>query len=226
MKKVFIALLLIIISIYAQDSNNGIIVTADGVVESPPDFAIIQLGVSVQDKTADKVYQQTNETVNNIIDALQKLGVKKDEIKSVDFGFSPQYDYSNGKQQFIGYQMRHNLSVQVKKIENIGNIIDHAMFAGANTVTQISFGFQDPEKLKSQARIKAIDAAGKKAKEIADAANIKLGKILQISEYSYPYEGRTVETAAMGGGGAVIAPGTSSVHASVTIRYEIQQSTK
>jgi len=122
--------------------------------------------------------------------------------------------------------MYHNLSVQVKKIDKLADVIDNATYAGANSISSISFGFQDPEKLKSQARIKAIDAAGKKAKEIADAANIKLGKILQISEYSYPYEGRTVETAAMGGGGAVIAPGTSSVHASVTIRYEIQQSTK
>jgi uncharacterized protein YggE len=222
MKKVVILLFLICLSIYAQD-NNGIVVTGEGVVESEPDIATVQVGVSVQAKTADKVYQETNQTIDSIINALLKLGVKKDEIKTVDFGFSPQYDYSNGKQQFIGFQMHHNLSIQVKKIENIGNIIDHAMFAGANTVSQISFGFQDLEKLKSQARIKAIDAAAKKAKEIADGVGVKLGKILEISEYSNPYEVRTVDAAAMGGGGAVIAPGTSSVHASVTIRYEIQQ---
>ena len=225
MKKVFIALFLICLSIYAQD-NNGIVVTGEGVVESEPDIATVQVGVSMQDNTANKVYEATNKIIKDIIDALVKIGIKKEEIKTIGIGLSPQYDYAQGKQKFIGYQMYHNLSVQVKKIDKLADVIDNATYAGANTISSISFGFQDPEKLKSQARIKAIDAAGKKAKEIADAANIKLGKILQISEYSYPYEGRTVETAAMGGGGAVIAPGTSSVHASVTIRYEIQQSTK
>lgn len=222
MKKFLVASFLLCLAIYAQD-NNGIVVTGEGIVESEPDIASVQVGVSFQEKTADKVYQETNQTIDSIINALQKIGVKKDEIKTIDFGFSPQYDYSNGKQQFIGFQMHHNLSIQVKKIENIGNIIDHAMFAGANIVSSISFGFQDPEKLRSQARSKAIDAAEKKAKEIADGTGVKLGKILQISEYSNPYEARTVETAAMGGGGAIIAPGTSSVHASVTIRYEILQ---
>lgn len=220
MRKILIALFLLCLVIYAQD-NNGIMVSGEGVVESEPDLATVQVGFSVQDNTANKVYEQTNTTIKSIIDALVKIGIKKEEIKTVGFGLSPQYDYTQGKQKFIGYQMYHNLSVQVKKIDKLADVIDNATYAGANTVAGISFGFQNPEKLTSQARAKAIDAAEAKAKEIADQTGVKLGKILQISEYSSPYEMRTVETASVGGQGAVIAPGTNSIRASITIRYEI-----
>ena len=223
MRKVLGVLFLILCTLQAQE-NNGILVSGDGVVESEPDLATIRLGVSFQDKTADKVYQQTNATINQVINALQKQGVKKEDIKTEGIGLYPQYDYTDGKQKFTGYQMYHNLSVQVKKIDRISNVIDNATLAGANTISGISFGFQDPEKLRRQARVKAIDAAFRKAKEIAEGANLKLGKVLQITETTYPYEfDRGME---MGGGGAqsaTIAPGTNAIRVSLTIRYEIKE---
>jgi uncharacterized protein YggE len=98
----------------------------------------------------------------------------------------------------------------VKKIDKIADVLDNATYAGANTISGISFGFQDPEKFMSQARSKAIDAAEKKAKEIAQNANIKLGKIIQITESSYPVDfSRTLETGA--NAQATIVPGTNSV---------------
>jgi uncharacterized protein len=219
-KRLFALFFLVFLLGYAQDINSGLIVTGEGTVESEPDLAIVRLGASLQDRTADKVYQATNTTIDAIIKALVKIGIKLEDIKSEGVGLYPQYDYADGKQKFIGYQMNHNLSIKVKKIDKIADVLDNATYAGANTISGISFGFQDPEKFMSQARLKAIDAAEKKAKEIAQNADIKLGRIIQITESSYPVDfSRTLETGA--NAQSTIVPGTNSVRASVTIRYEI-----
>lgn len=223
MRKLLLLVIIVFLVAYADDFKPSIVVIGEGIVESEPDLATVRLGVSLQDRTADKVYQQTNNTINAIIKSLRDLGIKKEDIKTDGIGLYPQYEYPSGKQKFIGYQMYHNLSIRIKSIDKVADVIDHATFAGANTVSNINFGFQEPEKLRSKARSDAIDMAKKKANEIAKAAGINLGKIMQITETSYPLEYGAYDFSGAGGGeSAVVAPGTSAVRVAVTITYGIK----
>lgn len=223
MKKTGIMLLAIILFGYAQSNQNTIIIRGEGIIESEPDLAIVQLGVSLQDRTADKVYQQVNNIISEITKSVSRLGIKKEDIKTQSIGLYPQYEYPEGTQRFIGYQMYHNLSLRIKDIKKIVDVIDFATVAGANTISSINFGFQEPTKLESQARVKAINEATKKAQEIAKAANLTLGKIIQVSESSSPINGDVYNFRGAGGPDATeIEQGVSSVRVSVTITYEIQ----
>lgn len=223
MRKILTIFFIFFLIGYAEEIKNVIIVTGEGVVESEPDLATIHLGVSLQDRTADKVYQQVNSLINQLMKSLQDNGIKKEDIKTEGIGLYPQYEYPDGKQRLVGYQMYHNLSIRVKDIKKIADVIDYATLAGANTISSINFGFQEPEKLESQARAKAITAAQKKGQELARGANLNLGKIIQITESSYPAEFGGYDLMKAGGASsAMIARGVSSVRVSVTITFAIQ----
>ena len=54
---------------------------------------------------------------------------------------------------------------------------------GNDAVVQgISFGVDNPEKLREQARRQAVQMAKAQAQQMADAAGEKLGKLISISE--------------------------------------------
>ena len=74
------------------------------------------------------------------------------------------------------------LSVNFRDLTKIGTGLQKAVNAGANNIYGISFTFAEPDSLRDEARTLAIKDATKKAKSMADAAGIKLGKITSINE--------------------------------------------
>ncbi|MEO0074973.1 MAG: SIMPL domain-containing protein [candidate division WOR-3 bacterium] len=221
MKRLIIFLFTIMLFAYAQESLNTIVVRGEGVIEQEADLAIVQLGVSLQDRTADKAYKEVNRIVNEIIKAVSRVGIKKEDIKTASIGLYPQYEFPEGTQRLIGYQMYHNLSLRVRDIRKLADVIDFATVAGANTISSISFGFQDPAKLESQARVMAINDATQKAQAIAKATNLNLGRIVQIIEDLPSKRELPYYVGAGGPDGNEIMQGANIIKVAVTITYEI-----
>ena len=63
-----------------------------------------------------------------------------------------------------------------------GAVLDKVVTLGSNRIGGISFGLSDPEAAEAQARKRAMADAIAKAKLYAEAAGIKLGKIVTIRE--------------------------------------------
>ncbi len=98
---------------------------------------------------------------------------------------------------------------------------------GVNNVNNLGFSVENPDKLKSEARAKAIADAKKKADELRGQINIKLGKIINFYENVGGYPG-PYYMKAEGLGGGVGAPGPSLptgenvITVNVTITYQIK----
>lgn len=202
-------------------------VEGQGKVTAIPNTAEINLGIQVNKPTVEAAQKEANQKINKITDELKKLGIEEKYIKTINYSVYPEYDYRVG-QKIVGYNVNITLQCRVKDFEKINKVVDTATSLGANQIGGLSFTIDDEklEELKAEARKQAIEKAKKKAKEIASAAGIKIGRLLNVSENLSSYPPTPLTAREMGIGGAPeekqtqIQPGESEITISVILSYE------
>src|SRR5690606_21021673 len=84
------------------------------------------------------------------------------------------------------YQVTNTLTVRVREIARVGEIVDRAVTLGVNQGGSIAFTNDDPAAARTEARRRAVDDAIARARTLAEAAGVGLGPIIEMSEQSYP----------------------------------------
>lgn len=214
--------------------QNTFMASGEGKVKAVPDLATVTLGVVSQGATAAVVQDQNSQKINKIIEFVKQQGVSRDDIATSQFNIYPQYNYNNGKNEIIGYEARQSITIKVKGVdkssEGLGKIISGATGNGANEISNVTLGFENPENLRQEAKTKAIENAKVRAQELAKAAGIELGRVVNVSENNagspMPYYGE-----GYGGAGGLmmdkaaspnIEPGNQDIVETVTLTFEIK----
>ncbi|MFT6659122.1 SIMPL domain-containing protein [Maritalea sp.] len=176
----------------AQDSTQmaTINISATGAATAAPDMAIVTSGVVSEGKTAREALSANNEAMAALIDVLKMAGIAPKHIQTSGFSIQPNYVNSDRRDQngyvlppkIDGYRVANMVTVSVVELDNLGTVLDQAVTVGANSINGVSFSVSDPSKLLDQARKEAIAEAIKNATIYAEAANISLGRIVNISE--------------------------------------------
>jgi uncharacterized protein len=126
------------------------------------------------------------------------------------------------------YNANTNLSIKVRDLEKVNQVIDAATNLGANQIGGISFDVDDRAKAEDAARKKAVDEAKKKAEMAAKTAGIRLGKVINYNESfnggPYPYfkAEAAMDSRSSEPGNTSIEPGSMEVVVNVTLSYEIR----
>jgi len=208
--------------------SHSISITGEGKVTGVPDVAKIQLGYSVEKKTVAEAQKENTAKINAVIDKLKKdFKIDAKDIKTADYYISPQYDYNNGKQTLRSYLVSQNLNVKVRQMDKVSSIIEAAGAIGLNQIGNLSFEIDNPEKLKEEARAKALEQAKIKAASLSDIVGVKLGKIISFSESSSddqvsPMYSLNKMVDGMGGGAApTVEAGSNEITVFATVQYEI-----
>lgn len=188
--------------------QNQVTIYGQGKVEYQPDEATVTLGVQV-DKvwSAEGALRQLNDKITKIMEAEKALGLSEADIKTGNYSLSPQYDYKDGVSAVAGYNANQNLIITVKNIiedkDKTSQVIAAATSAGANQVLGVEFKPSDVDKLKQEARLKAIADAKSKAPALFKASGVRTGKILGWYENNVQIPGdNSRRDYAMGLGGA------------------------
>jgi len=197
-----------------------------------PDQAVVNLGFTVSDRTVEAAQDQANTVTNNIIAAVKELGVESSDIKTINYSIYPEYDYSQDRQQIIGYRVDNTVQVTAKDTQLVNQIIDTGTSQGANQVGGVSFTLSDAKKeeLTREARKEAIKEAKESARELANLAGLNLGKVVNVTESQHndlgykPYPMAEMMRSDGLGGGPVepttIEPGSSTFSYTVYLSYE------
>lgn len=161
-------------------------VSAEGQVTATPDTATIKIGVISEQTDSIAVKNQNNHKMNQVTDYLKKQGVNSQDIQTSELYISPKYHYTNGTNSIIGYQATQIVTVKIRKINTsktmLEKLLSEVIHYGANNIQSIDLSFADTKQFKEAARINAINNANEKAKAIASAANLTLGKIINVIE--------------------------------------------
>jgi hypothetical protein len=175
-----------------DDDRARISVSGEGTSEVAPDMAVLQLTVTREAKTAREALDANSAAMSEVLAAMQAEGIEKRDLQTSNFSIQPRYHHSrpnsSGERkppQIIGYVVRNSLTVRVRDIERVGAIIDKSVSLGVNEGGNISFTNADPSAVIEKARIAAVADARAKAATLAGAADVKLGKVLEISEHAF-----------------------------------------
>ena len=221
-----------IYEIWTSASGNyarEISIEATGKAYATPDIAVINLGIEAKGKTAAAAVKEGTKVMNSVSDELVKLGVEKKDIKTTSYYLNPNYNWTQtegSKQE--GYVLNQSVTVKVRNLEKVGDIIAKATGLGANTVGDLSFTIDDEEKAKDEARKDAIEKVKAKAKLMAEQAGFKLGNALSYYEYAPYDDGKSAMMYAtadsgMGGGAPTpqISAGEQEIQLTVSMSYRL-----
>jgi uncharacterized protein YggE len=212
-----------------NSQQEGIWVNGEGKVSVTPDVAILSVGVEAQATSVAAAQSQSQAAMDKLMTALKSSGIAEKDIQTSYFNIQQVTRWDNVKQEQIitGYKVTNMVTAKIRDVGKAGAVIDAVTAAGGDLtrVNSISFTIDDPSKFRAQAREKAVTDAAAKAKQLANAAGVKLGKPIYITESSYvPTVYRdTVALKAEAASGATtsISAGELEVTANVQIAYEI-----
>jgi uncharacterized protein YggE len=237
--KMFEALLLGMIAILASASSclgaddecdeiSTLTVSGTGEATADADMVTIVLGVQTRNESAAGAVADNARMMADSIEALLAAGVPEDEIKTSGFSIYPTRDWIDGKlSDKVVFEVSNQVTITLDLTDevDVGEVLDSAVGAGANSVESVTFGLRDPTGVQEEALENAVVDAMGKALVISEAAGVTLGRILSISEGGaspVPMAESRVYFAADAGAATPIVPGDVEVTATVTITYEIE----
>lgn len=210
-----------------------ITVVGTGSASGAPDIANLEIGVEIRNEDIAVAFSDTNATIDRVINAMVEAGVAREDIRTTGlniyrdmYGMPMEGGMGNGTPVYV---VSNNVRVTIREIDNVADVINAAVSAGANNVYGLTFGIDDRQSLESEARADAVADARARAEELASLAGAQLGDVIIISEYSggfSPFDVMNLSNARMEGGlggGASIEPGQLSVTVQIQVTFRMNR---
>jgi uncharacterized protein YggE len=212
--------------ISSDATTNTLYVSGEGSITVIPDVGYISLGVETKSPDVKTAEDENSTKMNAIIVALSDLGIEESDIKTTNYSIYPQYeDYNDEKPQ--NYVVSSTVEVTVKNLEDISEVIDVSVDAGANRSNSIRFDVLDREESYNEALQDAIASARARADVLAEAAGLKIVGVVNLNESSSMssiyYGGARYAMSEMAADSApAISTGDMEITANVSITYEVK----
>ena len=213
------------------DVTPAITVTGEASVSAPPDLAQIDAGVASDAKTAREASDANNAAMSKVIQALKAAGIADKDYQTSRLSLQPQYANRPGSNvsslpSVVGYRASNRVTIKLRDITKVGNVIDTLVTAGANDIGDIGFMVTQVSKLLDEAREKAVADARRKAEIYARAAGVTLGAPLSIAEGGGPvpmFRSKAMALAPMAAGAPPVAQGEETLSVTVGVTWAIKQ---
>ncbi|SFD44837.1 SIMPL domain-containing protein [Roseivivax sediminis] len=207
-------------------SHDGrLTVTGEGQAAAEPDMALVTVGVSEQADTAVAAMDAASAVADRMLSRLESLEVQPRDVQTTSLSLNPVYVDSRepGQRPRIdGYEASNNVTVRVRALDSLGDVLGALLEDGANTLGGLSFDVADPDPLLEAARRDAVQDARAKAELYAEAAGVTLGEIVTIDE-SGSGGGQPMPMAEMRAASVPIAAGETGYSATVRIVYDLER---
>ena len=203
-------------------------VSGSGTASAAPDVAVLSLGVEAEADSVGEARAQAAEAMDAMLAALKDGGVADEDIQTTRFSVQPRFDFIEQRQVLRGFAVDNIVSVKIRSIDDTGELIDAALAAGGDLarIEGVRFTIDDPSSLEDEARQEAMAEARRKAKTLAQAAGVDLGRPRSISETggSIPEQFRAFDGAFADAELAAtpIELGELEVRVSVQVVYELE----
>jgi uncharacterized protein YggE len=208
----------------------GLMVVGTGTASAEPEVAQITFGVELRGDDPAALVDEAAQKIDASIAAAQELHVADRDVRTTGYSLWVENVYDPEKGMPTGevvYHVSHHVQVTSYDLDQVGELLAAVVEAGANSISGVSFGVENPQALVEQARQKALEDAAARANQMAEGLGITLGKPMLVMETSgglpMPAEG------GYGGGGGMvetvapsISPGSFSVSISIQVVYEIR----
>ena len=156
-------------------SGREITVSGQGLVSVRPDVVRVQLGLRVKAATVGEAMEQNRVLMARIIDSLRGVEIEARDIITSRFSVRqerPPRPHKNAEEETPKYVVDNMVSVTIRDLDGIDDVLQEAIEAGANEVHGIHFGVEKTEEPASEARRLASAQARTKAEELAHTSRM------------------------------------------------------
>ena len=223
--------------------------TAQGQSRRTPDLAMFNAGVVTQGKTAAEALAENNRRMEAVVAALRRAGVAARDIQTSSLSLNPRYWHPEREAmmrarqmgeppapptepqapRIIGYDARNSVQVRVRRVSEMGRIIDTLASAGANEVHGPNFTMDEPRAALDEARTAAVAEARQRAELYARSAGMRVVRILSITEGGgyYPVQDSIMVSGSRGEAlmsappPPPVAPGELTLGVNVSVQFEL-----
>ena len=212
--------------IASADDAARITVTGEGRVDAAPDMATVSLGVVTEGTTAAEAMAANSIQLAAVLEQLKMGGIEDRDIQTSGLSLNPNWQQTEADPtpRIMGYQASNMLTVRVRKLDQLGTVLDKTISDGANSFNGLCFGLSDPAPAMNEARKRAVTDAMARARLLTQAAGLTLGPVVSISEgggFGGPQPMYRMDAAAASP--VPVAAGEVSTAASVTMVFELVQ---
>jgi uncharacterized protein YggE len=153
-------------------------VSATGQTETRPDEANISVGVSSIGATSEAATAANNGKINAVVGALKALGVAEADMQTQEVSVS-RIGYGVNRNKF---EASNTITIRVRDVGKAGAAIQAATRAGANILSGPDLRVSDPEAAAKGAYTAAYRTARARADTYAEAAGLKVVRVLVIRD--------------------------------------------
>lgn len=215
----FVAAVLLATPACALDRT--ITVSGEATVAARPDQAMINLGVTTQAGNAREASDNNAKKMTSLLAAIKAAGVDDKDVQTRRLSLQPETNTSGGATKLTGFRATNQVAIRLRNVDQLSELLDRAVGAGANDISGIEFVVSDRDKLLDQARRDAIADAKRKAEIYAAAAGAAVGRPTAIEEGGVapprPLAEMRIRAA------TPVAVGEQTLHSTVTVSYELIQ---
>ena len=217
----------------AQDSARPpipqIVTNAQGEVRIAPDKATISIGVQTRATTAAEASAQNARKQRAVIDAIKAKGVPAEQISTSGYNVIPETRYDREGQaapRTTSYLVSNMVTVELRRVDLVGPVIDAALGSGANQINSLSFGVANADSARRAAIAIAVSKARADAEVMARAAGGSLGQLLELTSGEVymppprPVMMMRADVAMTAAPPTAIEAGQESIRATVSARWQ------
>ncbi|MBN9119720.1 MAG: SIMPL domain-containing protein [Planctomycetes bacterium] len=201
-------------------------VSGEGVATAKPDVATVNTGAVTRAASATEAVAANNRVMKEVLASLKKLDIAEDDVQTTNFGVRPVYKRDGRDRvtsEIEAYEVSNRVRVRVRKLGELGKVLDAAVGAGSNRVSGIEFTVSDATAVRDQARRRAVADARHRADVLAKEAGVRVGCVVSLQEQSvYRPQSRFDAGAALARAPTVpVATGREEFRVTVQVVFEI-----
>ena len=184
-------------TLFADAPERTVSVDGIGHVIASPDMARLRLAVAERDADVRAAQGRAAVVTGRILEVFDRLGIDRKQVTSTGATVEPNYRWNRDtqEQELLGYTARRQIDVELLDLENLGEVVEGAVAAGAN---QVSAPVLDSTRRREHYR-KALAVAAEDARNnaltLAEALGAQLGPALQINAGQQRPEPRRIRLA-------------------------------
>ncbi len=131
-----------------------IVVSGEGSVDVAPDYAQFTGGVSTRAGTVKEATAANSKAMAAIMAALTQAGIAPRDIQTSRFSIQPVYApaVSSSPPKLSGYSVFNQVSVKIRHIDKVGDVLDQLVAAGVTDVGNVALLVSEPSKALDQGR--------------------------------------------------------------------------
>jgi uncharacterized protein len=203
-------------------SERGIVVTGIGHVALRPDTGVVDVGVEARAVRLADATAEVDRKMRDALAAVKALGVRDADVRTTVYAIDPVAEprqAGDASARIVGYRVSNVVQVRARAVDGLGRIVDAAVTGGANVVRNVHFTLDDPLRAEAEARALAMQDATARARQVAAAAGVKLGRLLSATESSPVRPTARMTMATLAG---PVEPGQLEVTVTLEARYAIE----